>query len=389
MSKIPVVLIEKDEKKINTLLNFLDSFPEIGKTRYSNDILDLETVLAKKDPAVAIIGPTYTISDIEEILKHYNSALNKIRLILLTSEISEKLLKYALRLNMHDVMEFPVQEKDFRDSLKRTSYLFDAKGTIFENSDKQSKKIMFFSTKGGSGNTFLAINFAIAIKQKTKSEVTLYDLNYQFGDVALMMNIYPKNTIFDLVSINKYDDENLDVFLIRHSSGVKILPAPIDPSQGDNIDVDITNKVLHGLSRINNYVVIDAPFSFSNTVISTLRNIDYLFITATKDVPSVKNLKICLQLLERLSYPRENISVILNRSDSKVDFEIDEIEKTIKRKIDFKISSDRIVPISINKGIPAVISAPRSIVTKNIIKMIDIVNAEPEISKIRGALNNI
>jgi len=133
----------------------------------------------------------------------------------------------------------------------------------------------------------------------------------------------------------------------------------------------------------NNYVVIDAPFSFSNLVISAIKKADHLFITATKDVPSVKNLKICLQLLDRLNYSRENISVILNRSDSKMEFEIDEIEKTIKRKIDFKIPSDRMVPISINKGIPAITGAPRSLVVKNIIKMLEILNTKEGNIKIR------
>jgi pilus assembly protein CpaE len=63
---------------------------------------------------------------------------------------------------------------------------------------------------------------------------------------------------------------------------------------------------------------------------------------------------------------------VLNRADSKVDFEIDEIEKTIQRKIDVKIPSDRIVPLSVNKGTPVVISAPRSSVGLSIFKMLDI-----------------
>lgn len=207
-------------------------------------------------------------------------------------------------------------------------------------------------------------------------------MNYQFGDVALMMNIYPKNTIFDLMSINKYDEENLEVFLIRHNSGVKILPSPIDPSQGETIKIETSNKVLNGLSKINDYIVIDAPFGFSEEVLSFIESVDNMFLVATKDVPSIKNLKICLQLLERLKYPKEKIFVVLNRSDSKVDIEIDEIEKTIQRKIDIKIPSDRIVPISINKGIPAVINAPRSLISKNIMKMLDILKASEEKLKV-------
>ena len=59
-----------------------------------------------------------------------------------------------------------------------------------------------------------------------------------------------------------------------------------------------------------------------------------------------------------------------------MEYEIDEIEKTIHHKIDFKIPNDRIVPVSINKGIPAVINAPRSLISKNVFKMLDILMPE-------------
>ncbi len=94
---------------------------------------------------------------------------------------------------------------------------------------------MFFSTKGGAGNTFIAINFALALKAKTNKEVVLFDMNFQFGDIALMLSLYPKNTIFDLMTINKYDPETLNILLTQHNSGIKVLPSPIDPSQSETI----------------------------------------------------------------------------------------------------------------------------------------------------------
>lgn len=382
MNKIPVVLIDKDERNIDRMLNLLETFSEVGKTSYSNDIYDLELLLEKKIPTVVIIGPAYDFNSLEKIFAHYNNSLNYVRIILLLNEISAELLKSAIKMNIYDVLEYPLKEKDLKDSLKRAHAAFIDFDDTESKNGHECKKIMFFSTKGGSGNTFLSINFATALKLKSQSEVALYDLNYQFGDVALMMNIYPKNTIFDLMSINKYDEENLEVFLIRHNSGVKILPSPIDPSQGETIKIETSNKVLNGLSKINDYIVIDAPFGFSEEVLSFIESVDNMFLVATKDVPSIKNLKICLQLLERLKYPKEKIFVVLNRSDSKVDIEIDEIEKTIQRKIDIKIPSDRIVPISINKGIPAVINAPRSLISKNIMKMLDILKASEEKLKV-------
>ena len=382
MKKIPVVIIDKDEKNIEKTLALLEIFPDIGATKFSNDIYDLEMVLVKKIPTVVIIGPNYVLSDLQELLVHYSNSLNAIKIILLSKSISAELLKSALKLNIHDLIEYPFQEKDLRDSFKRAEYIFTDNAGQESKEISECERIMFFSTKGGAGNTFLAINFAIALKAKTNKEVVLYDMNFQFGDVALMLNIYPKNTIFDLVAINKYDPENLSILLTQHSSGIKILPSPIDPSQGESISIDSSLKIFDSLTCVCDYVVIDAPFGFKDNVLSVMDKIDYMFLVATKDVPSIKNLKICLQLLERLSYPKERTYVILNRADSRVDFEVDEIEKTIQRKIDIHIPGDKLIPISINKGVPIISSSPKSPVGTSISKMLDVVIPKKEKVKI-------
>jgi len=384
MRKIPVILIEKDEKNIQRILPLLKLYSKLDSIKFSTNILDLEIVLVRKKPVVVFTGPSYGLADMEEMLNLYNNSLTSVKIVLLSNGINAELLKNAIKLNIHDVLEYPFTENELTASINRAAYLFNEIDTAEEKPVQSCKKVMFFSTKGGAGNTFLTVNFAAALKAKTKSEVIIYDLNYQFGDVALMLNIYPKNTIFDLVALNKYDPETLNIFLSTHSSGVKILPSPIDPSQGETIKFVVSVNVLDALSNISDYLIIDSPFGFSEAVLYFIEQIDYLFLVATKDVPSVKNLKICLQLFEKLKFPAEKAFVVLNREDSKVDIETEEIEKTINRKIDVKIPSDRIVPVSINKGIPAVIGASRSPVSRNISKMLDILLLNREKLKIQN-----
>jgi pilus assembly protein CpaE len=127
-------------------------------------------------------------------------------------------------------------------------------------------------------------------------------------------------------------------------------------------------------------VVIDTSSYFSDDVLNIFRDTDYLCIITSKDTPSIKNLKIALQLLEQLKFTRENIWLVINRADSKVGITLEEIEETIQRRIDVAIPSDRIVPITVNKGIPVILDVPRSPVTKSIKKLIKIIT---EAKKIR------
>jgi len=369
MKKIPIAVIDKDnniQKVMASLKNILGT----ENIKFSTSLKDFELLLSQREPIIVLIGPTFELKDIEKLLIIKESSLNFIRVILLAKEVTADLLKRAIKLNIHDVIEFPFTNNDVKDSIGRVEHFFKGGIEFKETLHRRCKKIMFLSAKGGSGSTFIAINTAIALKNLTKKDVVLFDLKYQLGDVALMLNLYPKNTIFDLISsIDKLDPETLDIFLTTHSSGVKVLPSPVDPAQSESINNDISIRVLNSLTEVYDFIIIDAPFGFSDLVISFIENMEKIFIVATKDVPSIKNLKIYLQILEKLKYPEEKISVILNRADSKVEFELADIEKTIKRKIDIKIPGDRIAPVSINKGNPVVSSAPKSPISQNIYKI--------------------
>src|SRR3989304_454262 len=344
MKKIPIGIIDKDENNIQKVVAQLKNIQNTVAIKFSTNIRDLELLIIKKKPILVLIGPLYKLDDFEEFLVSKSQSLNLVKIILLANEVTAELLKRAIELNIHDVLEFPFDNKDFKESIERAEEVFGAESENVSEITHFSKKIMFFSTKGGSGNTFIAINFALALRKRTKKEVILFDANYQLGDIALMLGLYPRNTIFDLMTVNKYDPETLNIFLTTHNSGVKVLPSPIDPSQSETIGSEVSIKVLEELSNVGDYIVIDAPFGFSDIAVSFLENIDHLFIVCTKDLPSIKNLKVCLQVLDKLKFKSEKLTIILNRADSKVDIEIDEIEKTINRKIESKIPSDRIVP---------------------------------------------
>ena len=64
------------------------------------------------------------------------------------------------------------------------------------------------------------------------------------------------------------------------------------------------------------------------------------------------------------------VEIVLNRADSKVWLNPEEVERAIGRPIEIRIPSDRVVPRSVNKGTPVVTEAPRSDVSRTIISLV-------------------
>ena len=374
MDKTQIIIIDREINNINKISSVLGKFSDIEVAESSTSLDDLETLLTKKISSLVLIGPSYKLEDIEELLKTYYMNLRLTKIILIVRETSAELLKKAIKLNIYDVLEIPFSYNDIKDTIKRAGENIETNiGANITAKAVIPKRITIFGTKGGVGKSFLAANLAVALMDKNKKRVSLIDTNYQFGDIALMLNLQPKYSVYDIIPVIEQLDFNmLDSFLITHSSGVRVLPAPLDISRGAGIKTEMTMKILDVLSRMSDYTIVDTSSYFSDDVLNIFKDTDYLCIISSKDTPSIKNLKIALQILEQLKFPKENIYIILNRADSKVGITIEEIEETIQRKVDVAIPSDRIVPISVNKGIPVVMGSPKSPVAKSIYKLIKI-----------------
>jgi pilus assembly protein CpaE len=78
------------------------------------------------------------------------------------------------------------------------------------------------------------------------------------------------------------------------------------------------------------------------------------------DVPNIRNLKSSLHTLETLGFKRDRLRIVLNRADSRVGLQPQEVEKAIGQKIEVRVPSSREVPLSVNRGVPLVLDAPES-----------------------------
>jgi pilus assembly protein CpaE len=144
------------------------------------------------------------------------------------------------------------------------------------------------------------------------------------------------------------------------------LAAPSEPPVADTVSASAVVSILKLLRSSFAYVVIDTPAAFSDQVLAAFDESDRIALLATLDVPSIKNLKLTMQAMERLRYPRDRIRVVVNRADSRVGLRLPDVEKVLGAAVDVTIPSSRSVPISVNKGNPVLLEEPRGNVAEAI-----------------------
>jgi pilus assembly protein CpaE len=220
--------------------------------------------------------------------------------------------------------------------------------------------ICILGPKGGSGKTVTATNLTVGLAQKGYSSV-LIDLDLQFGDAGLALGVAPDRTIYDLAkSGGSVDSEKVDAYLVSHESGAKLLLAPTRPDHATVVGVDFLRDVYGSLRRSFDYVVVDTPPGFTPEVIASIDSSSHLCLVGMLDSLSLKNTKLGLETLDLMGYDREHVCLVLNRADSRVGIDRDDVTAVIGRSPDVMVPSDREIARSVNEGTPIVLAHERS-----------------------------
>jgi pilus assembly protein CpaE len=219
--------------------------------------------------------------------------------------------------------------------------------------------ICVLGPKGGTGKTLVSSNLAVALA--AGGQTVLVDLDLQFGDIGLALGLRPDKTIYDLArSGGSLDADKLDAYLVRHSSGLKVLLAPTRPDQASAVTVDFLRDVFTTMRSMADYVVVDTPPGFTPEVIAAIDASSHVTVVGMLDSLSLKNTKLGLETLELMGYDSDRVSLVLNRADTRVGITHDDVEAIIGRAPDVLVPSDRQIPISVNDGIPIVVRDERS-----------------------------
>jgi pilus assembly protein CpaE len=175
------------------------------------------------------------------------------------------------------------------------------------------------------------------------------------------MGVRPERTIYDLVrSGGSVDAEKLEAYVMPHPSGVRVLVAPTRPDQASAVGPEFLREIYPLLRATSDFVVLDSSPGFTPEVISAIDNSTYVCMVGMLDTLSLKNTRLGLETLDLMGYDEERIVLVLNRADSRVGIDDDDVVAVMGRRPDVRVPSDIQVPRAVNEGTPIVLSRPES-----------------------------
>jgi pilus assembly protein CpaE len=336
---------------------------ELGHGFHAVPNLSAAALTVSSDPheRVVIVGPELPVEEVAEFTQRLHSERPDVVVLLLRFHPDQATVELAAAAGIAEVV--PAEEPGY---LAAACARFGVH--VGTDPQRHGTVITVFAAKGGCGKTTMATNVAVALSAAGARRVCLVDLDLDFGDVAISMRLTPARTLVDAVDpefAGQFggEQDRLDALVTSYSESLDCVLAPVEPGDAEKVPATLVTWLLAGLREQYNYVVVDTPSHFSEHVLAALDATDQFVLVTTPELPSLKNLRLTLDMFDLLGYARDERLVLFNRSDDQTGLTAQDIEAAIKTPIAAHIPSSRDVPISINRGVPLVASHPQHAVS--------------------------
>jgi pilus assembly protein CpaE len=237
---------------------------------------------------------------------------------------------------------------------------------------EQGQVFFLYSGKGGVGKSLIAANLAVSMANETKAKVALVDLDLQFGDIGVLLNLDHSQGITDLIeNIDHMDPDFIREVMVDGPHGIKVLLTPISPELADLVTVDHIRRIFSELRKMFDYIIVDSSSHLGEINLEVLDHADRVVVVTSLSIPAIKNTKLALKIFDSLSISPDRVVLLLNKSDAHSEFNKESVEANLRFPIAGQIPNDaKLVINSINRGNPFVTTHPESEISQRVRELV-------------------
>jgi pilus assembly protein CpaE len=331
---------------------------------------DTLTSLRSREPDIIVVDGAWGGKADVEFIRSIATVLPMSLIVLVAPDDDMEYVQQALLSGARGFVTQSSAESTLVDALNRMLQLetsrrprlpLDERSRVAAEGE-EGRLISVFSAKGGVGCTVIAVNLAVALRRQTEEPVCLFDCDLHFGNVAVLLNLWPQATLGELLPYaDDLTGELVEEVTLTHPSGIRVLLPPAAFEEAEKVDSSLVVNVVEFLKQRHKFIIADVGARLDSTALAILDSSYRIVMVTTPEVPALHNLRRMLQLTEDLGYPREKLVILGNRFSAGWGIQSTEIAETLGYPISVTLPSDgRLVTQAANRGVPFVIDAPRS-----------------------------
>jgi pilus assembly protein CpaE len=352
---LSLVALEADAKA-SAAVRDASSNGDISLVATVADLASLLDAVATYRPALALVDVAHAGTDVAAAVRSVLTAAPECCVVVTGTDASPAVISRAVSAGARTFILRPFTGPELIVTMREAHANLAEIRRIQrgEHPDRRERGalVAVYSPKGGVGCTTIATNLAVALARRTKKPVAIIDLDLQFGDVGVALDLRGANSIVDLVEhVDSIDATLIDEIFVRHESGIRALVAPDNIAAVDSVDARRVIEALDLLREHFGYIVCDLWSNLDDLTLSVLRAADRIALVTTPELPALKNLRRAITATEPLLLD-ERTQVVLNRHPGKVGVSLADVERNLGRRVSATIPSEGIgMTDAINQGI--------------------------------------
>jgi pilus assembly protein CpaE len=374
MARVPEILVIDQDLQARYEVKQMVRQSQLGFAGEAGLGTEGVSLASEKKPDVIVCGlsrpPERSLQTIEALL----DVLPETPIIAYAQREDAEAVRLAMGAGARDFLTLPVDPERFSSSIRSVLESEERKRLRLSGQAKgigpKGLVIGVYGAKGGVGKTTLSTNLGIALAAKLNQSTVLIDADDTFGDVAAMLDVRQDRSIVDVVrDLGKIDRDNVTDYLVKHPSGLWILPAPRQSLLWRSVTPDNLRKVIDLVSRRFDIVLLDMAAGLSDLMMTTLEQANMVLWVTTTDFSSINNSLLGFEALTQIKYPEARIRLVLNVTSSDDGVRPVKVEEVLKRQFFWAIPYDRQVRMGAQLGNPAILSANEGPGAKAILKL--------------------
>jgi len=286
--------------------------------------------------------------------------------LVVSSSSDGNLILQALRAGAKEFLTQPVRLEDLLGALGRIS---ERRGSRGDNKPRGSQVIAVAGATGGVGTTSLAVNLGCALAQDDRNSVALVDLDLCLGDADVFLDTIPDYTLVDVAqNVTRLDFALLKRSLTKHSSGLYLLPRPVQLEDVSLITAEDLQRVIGLLKATFTHLVLDLSKAYSPIDMMALEMANHVLLVTQLDLPCLRNVVRLMMSFGEIEGLKDKVKVVVNRAGlDNGQITLKKAEETIGKDIFWQLPNDYRTMVEVrNNGVPLVEQAPKTPITQSI-----------------------
>lgn len=326
-------------------------------------------IVQQTQPEIGVIGMDGDPQKALQLIHNLRESAPQCSILVVSSSTDGQLILKAMRAGAKEFLTQPVGIEELVLALERIGAHRVGGGA---GRSRSCRMVAVAGATGGVGSTSLAVNLGCVLAAQEANTVALVDLDLSLGDADVFLDTIPDYTIVDVVqNISRLDFQLLKRSMTKHSSGLYLLPRPVQLQDISLVTPDDLQRVFGLLKATFSHVIIDLSKAYNRIDMTALQAAQQVLLVTQLDLPCLRNVVRLMMSFDAIDGLKEKVHVVVNRIGlDNGHISLKKAKETIGRDIFWRLPNDYRVMIEMrNNGVPLLEQAPRAAITQAIVAL--------------------